>query len=418
MAEPIAQPVVMHRKWPAEGPSRVPAWIYSDPNIFEKEMRTFHFGPVWNYVGLECELPAEGGWRRSWIGTRPVVITRSAEGEINVFENRCAHRGSMLCWKNTSTAKEITCPYHHWNYDLKGNLMGLPFLRGAMGKGGMPRDFDKSQHGLNKARVTVRGGVVWATFDASTPPLEQYLGPEILKLMDRVFNGRPLRLLGHSRQLISSNWKLYWENSRDPYHATLMHTFLSTFGILRTDGDYHSVPLQEGRHEYTYSHYNAELAGQENEATQQIKSLRSDFSLNERRTVTSNRDEFGDGMMGALQIFPSMLFQQYFNCLVIRHVIPKTPTTHELAWSYFGYADDDEELQMLRMRQGNLVGPAGYVSLEDSEVLSLMQPVVSGSPDSVQVLEMGGRGTEAQDTMMTENLIRAFYDFYRKQMDL
>src|SRR5690606_14295694 len=104
-----------------------------------------------------------------------------------------------------------------------------------------------------------------------------------------------------------------------------------------------------------------------------------------------------------------------FNCLVIRHIIPKSPTEHELAWTYFGYADDDEELHRLRMKQGNLVGPAGYVSLEDSEVLAQMQPVVSSIPDSVQVLEMGGRDTAPQETMMTETLIRAFYSFYRRE---
>src|SRR3546814_7710392 len=85
---------------------------------------------------------------------------------------------------------------------------------------------------------------------------------------------RPLRLLGYSRQIVESNWKLYWENSRDPYHATLMHPFLSTFGILRTDGDYHSVPLQEGRHEYTYSQYDPELKNRTSEASKQIKSIR------------------------------------------------------------------------------------------------------------------------------------------------
>src|SRR5690606_27110406 len=109
---------------------------------------------------------------------------------------------------------------------------------------------------------------------------------------------------------------------------------------------------------------------------------------------------------------------QYFNCLVIRHIIPKSPNSHVLAWTYFGYADDDEELQRLRLKQGNLVGPAGLVSLEDSEVLAQMQPVVESSPDSIQVLEMGGRGIERDDTMMPESLIRAFYDFYRRTMGL
>ena len=406
------------RVWPAEGITRVPAWIYSDPDIFAKEMAVFHYGETWNYIGLVCEVPEPNTFKRAWVGERPIIITRDAEGEIHVVENRCAHRGSLLCWKNRGAAKDLTCPYHHWSYNLKGDLMGLPFLRGVQGKGGMPRDFDKSANGLTKLRVAIRGGTIWASYSDEVPPLEDYLGPEILMRLDRLVSRRPLRLLGYSRQMVESNWKLYWENSRDPYHATLMHPFLSTFGILRTDGDYHSVPLEEGRHEYTYSQYDPELRNKASEASKQIKSINTDLQMKDKEVVSSVIDEFKDGMMGAFQVFPTILVQQYFNCLVIRHVIPKGPGAHELAWTYFGYADDDEAINTLRLKQSNLVGPAGFVSLEDSEVLSLMQPVVESYPDSVQVLEMGGHGTEAQSTMMTETLIRAFYQFYRREMDL
>src|SRR3546814_2763266 len=96
----------------------------------------------WNFVGLDCEVPEPNSFKRSWVGERPVIITRDAGGEIHVVENRCAHRGSLLCWKNRGQAKDITCPYHHWTSYLSGALMGLPFLRGVQGKGGMPRDLE------------------------------------------------------------------------------------------------------------------------------------------------------------------------------------------------------------------------------------------------------------------------------------
>jgi len=406
------------RVWPQEGPIRVPAWIYSDPEIFAREMEVFHYGKTWNYVGLDCEVPEPGSFKRSWVGERPVIVTRDLEGEIHVVENRCAHRGSLLCWKNKGAARDLTCPYHHWNYNLKGDLMGLPFLRGAQGKGGMPRDFDKKKHGLTKLRVAVRGSTIWVSYHPETPSFEDYVGPEILMRLDRLVSRRPLRLVGYSRQIVDSNWKLYWENSRDPYHATLMHPFLSTFGILRTDGDYQSVPLEEGRHEYTYSQYDPDLKNKSSDASKQIKSLRPELQIKDKEVVSSVIDEFQDGMMGAFQVFPTILMQQYFNCLVVRHMIPKGSGKHELAWTYFGYADDDERMKTLRLKQANLVGPAGYVSLEDSEVLQLMQPVVASYADSVQILEMGGHGTEAQSTMMTETLIRAFYQFYRREMNL
>src|SRR5262249_57009053 len=44
--------------------------------------------------------------------------------------------------------------------------------------------------------------------------------------------GRKLTVLGHYRHSLPGNWKLYHENLKDPYHATLLHTFLVTFGLL------------------------------------------------------------------------------------------------------------------------------------------------------------------------------------------
>jgi len=35
---------------------------------------------------------------------------------------------------------------------------------------------------------------------------------DILKLFDRVFDGRELEVLGYSRQLIAANWRLMFDN--------------------------------------------------------------------------------------------------------------------------------------------------------------------------------------------------------------
>ena len=52
---------------------------------------------------------------------------RDREGSVNVVENRCAHRGVQFCQKHLGNAAEFMCPYHQWTYDLKGNLIGVPF---------------------------------------------------------------------------------------------------------------------------------------------------------------------------------------------------------------------------------------------------------------------------------------------------
>ncbi|GAA4340541.1 aromatic ring-hydroxylating dioxygenase subunit alpha [Pigmentiphaga soli] len=407
------------RSWPEQQrDARIPAWIYSDPALFEREMEVFHTGPTWNFVGLECEIAQPGAYKRSWIGTRQVVMVRDENGEIQVLENRCAHRGAMLVWENKGVVKDFTCPYHHWNYDLQGNLLGLPFFRGAMGKGGMPRDFKKAEHSLRRLRVALRGGLVWATYSDETPPLDDYLGPEIGALVDRAAGGgRPLKLLGYNRQLLPCNWKLYLENSRDPYHATLLHSFFVTFGLLRTDTAFKAVPTIGGRHAIMASTYSAATANTQNEVTKELASLKSDFRLEDMELVKPV-DEFGDSSMINFSVLPSVFFQQHGNSLALRHIIPKSPTQTELSWTHYGFADDDEAMENRRIKQANLMGPAGYVAIDDSEVLAMMQPSVNAAPDSVQVVEMGGRDVSPQETMVTETLIRGFYSYYREKMGL
>ncbi len=410
-------PEKLHLAWPPLGPCRVPAWIYSDEALFQREMERFHHGKCWSYVGLECEVPTPGSYRRAFVGLKPVLITRDEAGQIHVLENRCAHRGSPVCWNQRGEGKsDLTCPYHEWSYSLAGDLQGVPFLRGARPNPGMPADFDKSKHGLKKLRTTVRGGVIWASYDAEGASFEDYAGPEILAQLDRTFNGRPLRLLGYSRQMIPANWKLYFENSRDPYHATLLHSFFTTFGLYRADSKFEITPLP-GAHETIRSFFDAGDKDQRSEITAELKSIKEGFTLEDMAVVTPH-DEFGDGTISSLQLFPSVMVQQHANVLAIRGILPKAVNKTELSWTYFGYADDDEDMHRRRMKQGNLVGPAGYVSLEDSEVLAQLQPVAESCPESVQVIEMGGRAVTSSTTAITETLLRAFYTFYKQEMEL
>lgn len=398
--------------WPAEGHTRVPVWVYTDPAIFRKELDVFFAGDTWSYVGLECELAEVGSFKRAWIGDKQVVMVRDEDG-INVVENRCAHRGGALCWRNTGKVAELTCPYHQWSYSLKGELQGVPLRRGVHGEGGMPKEFNVKDHNLRRLRVTTRGGVVWATFSDTVASFEDYCGPELLPRLDRLLPGRPLRLLGNSRQLISSNWKLYFENTRDPYHGTLLHTFFITFGLYRADSKHFTTPTEGGKHSANYAVPADKKAGAD--ITGELTRFRGDLKLNDMDTVRYF-DEFGDGQMSALQVFPSVFVQQHANILAMRTIVPRKIDEVEVIWTYFGYADDDEHMQRLRLKQANLLGPAGFVSMDDSELLKQLQHQMDGYPDSINLIEMGGRGVEPQVTMATEVGLRAFYAYYRQEM--
>src|SRR6202012_449207 len=47
---------------------------------------------------------------------------------------------------------------------------------------------------------------------------------------------------------LPGNWKLYHENLKDPYHATLLHTFLVTFGLLVAGNKSLMLADESGRH--------------------------------------------------------------------------------------------------------------------------------------------------------------------------
>ena len=98
------------------------------------------------YVGLEAEIPKPGDFKRTAVGERSVILLRDQDGQVRVVENVCAHRGVQFCRERHGNRSEFVCPYHQWNYDLQGNLIGVPFRRGVKqdGKvnGGMPPDFN------------------------------------------------------------------------------------------------------------------------------------------------------------------------------------------------------------------------------------------------------------------------------------
>jgi salicylate 5-hydroxylase large subunit len=407
-------------EWPADRTTRVPFWLYSDPEIYRQEQEQVFGGKAWSYVALEAEIPNAGDFKRSEIGDKPVVVVRDKDGGVNVVVNRCAHRGVAFCQQPSGNANELVCPYHQWTYDLSGKLLGVPFRRGYQGQGGMPADFMPQAHGLQRLSVARRHGVIFASFDAATEPLEDYLGPLMLQYFDRIFTGRELTLLGYMRQRIPSNWKLMFENIKDPYHASLLHVFLVTFGLFRLDQK-SAVEMDEtGRHAVLVSRKGEQAT---NDATRQMRSFKADFKLNDPRLLDPVR-EFADRPFAAdatvvmQTLWPNLIVQQQSNTLAMRQLVTRGPEAFDLVWTFFGYADDTPEMRQRRVRQANLMGPSGYVSIDDGEIMMASQAGISPYPEAHGLFEMGGREARNEAHMVTEGAIRGFYRYYRRVMGL
>ncbi|MDB5804898.1 MAG: Rieske (2Fe-2S) protein [Betaproteobacteria bacterium] len=403
------------RAWPAEGLTRVPYWVYQDEAIYAREQEKIFRGASWSFLCLDAELPGPNTYRTSDIGDMPVVVTRDAEGVLHAFENRCAHRGALLALKRSGEAKEIACIYHNWTYDLKGNLQGVAFRRGVAGKGGMPADAKPECNAPRKLRLELYHGVVFGTLSDQTPPMEEYLGPEVAAKFKRVMN-RPVKPLGGYTQILNSNWKLYLENVKDSYHASLLHLFFAKFRINRLTHKGGVLVGGDGGSHVSFSHEGTSSGNEYEKAG--LRSAAGGFTLEAPQLVASV-DEWGDG--GTIQIlgmFPGFVLQQIKNCLAVRRVVPRGVNQTELLWTVFGYADDDEAMLQRRLLQANLIGPAGFISMEDGAATGFVQRGVAGAHDYNSFVEMGGAGVASDESRVTETSVRGFWQAWRRRMEM
>jgi salicylate 5-hydroxylase large subunit len=401
--------------WLDAGSSRIPSAVYTDPAIYQRELDRIFYGPHWSYVGLEVEIPEAGCFKRTAIGERSVIMIRNRKGEINVLENRCAHRAMRFCQERTGKVKTLVCPYHQWNYNYDGKLLGVPFKNGVKGKGGMPEDFQLEDNGLNVLKCAVRNGVVFACFDHDVEPLEEYIGEDILSAFDRTFDGRKLTLLGYSRQRIPGNWKLMMENIKDPYHPGLLHTWFVTFGLWRADNESRLKLDKHARHAAMISRRSASVSGNIEEG---VTSFRANMELKEPLLLDIVHEPWwGEDTVCMTTIFPNVIFQQQVNSVSTRQIIPLGPDKFDFVWTHFGFEDDDEEMTERRLRQANLFGPAGFVSADDGEVIEFSQEGFVQDKDFSTMCELGGRDVGETDHMVTETLIRGMYRYWRKVME-
>jgi len=404
------------RLWPENAPYRIPYWVYYDIANYEREQARIFRGPSWQYVGLEAEIPNAGDFRTTFVGDTPVIVVRDTDRSVNVLVNQCAHRGTLVCREHHGNRTRFTCIYHQWSYDLKGRLKSAPFKDGMIidGRraGGLPPDFAFDAHGLSALRTSVHNGVIFASFDADTPPFEEYLGPKMLYYFNRVFDGRPLRLLGRTRQRLNCNWKLVFENIKD-YHATLLHVFLVTFGLYRADQPSRVEIDARGRHSVLVSRRGHPKAS---EATREIASFKPTYKLHDPSIVTG-RKEFKDEPTVVMQtLFPNLIVQQQTNTLALRQILPKGPRQTELVWDFFGYQDDDDEMAKFRLYQASLMGPAGLVTIDDAEAVEVCQRGLEARALDCAYVEMGGHAIEDTDYMVTEAPLRGFYRYYGEIM--
>jgi choline monooxygenase len=193
-------------------------WEVFDQDLFDLEMLRV-FGRSWVWLGDTEDLQQPGDYISGVIGAQPVVVVRTADGQIKGYLNNCRHRASTVVPAPVGNCgSSMVCPYHNWAYNLDGELIGIPD-RVRM----YPDGFPMEQYGLVPIRIEVAWNkLVFGCLSHQAPTFREWIAP----IADRYDRYRLDTFTRYDRELNQEypiNWKAFVENSNDDYHVRFVH---------------------------------------------------------------------------------------------------------------------------------------------------------------------------------------------------
>ncbi len=194
----------------------LPGEVYSSPEIYAMEKEKI-FMKDWLSVGREEEIPNIGDYFTMKVMNESIVVARPIAETVVAYMNQCLHRGVEVA-AGKGNAKEFSCPYHAWLYDVGGNLILAPGMKAS--------EVPLKNCSMRQLKVVVWRGWIFVNFSDNPVPFEEFIAPyekslwwfktEECKLADKVIID------------VKCNWKFLVENLIDIYHVGVIHK--STFG--------------------------------------------------------------------------------------------------------------------------------------------------------------------------------------------
>jgi len=197
----------------------LPAWIYHDPEFFEREKRSI-FRQAWQVVCHLSDIPKSGDFHTFEFLGESLVVMRTEDGGVRAFHNVCRHRAArLLDGTKGHCGKLITCPYHAWTYSLDGRLVAVPQKDSFKG-------LDTARHGLAMLEHEVFLGFVFVRFEPGLPSVRDMAAPYIHEM--KPYRFEELVPMGRvSLRPRRVNWKNVADNFSDGLHINVAHPGLT-----------------------------------------------------------------------------------------------------------------------------------------------------------------------------------------------
>jgi choline monooxygenase len=202
---------------PLDRATALPARYYRGAASAERDRRAV-FARSWQLVARADQLEGAGDHVVTEIAGVPLLLVRSADGELRALHNVCRHRAGPLATCDGRGARRLRCHYHGWTYGLDGRLKSAPEMDGAEG-------FELAGIRLPEARADSWQGLVFASLDASAGPLQGLLEGISERLGEHGLGG--FRFHRRVAYELECNWKVYVDNFLEGYHVPHIHPELN-----------------------------------------------------------------------------------------------------------------------------------------------------------------------------------------------
>jgi len=402
----------------------IEASAYVDPDIYQLELESV-FRRCWLFLAHETQIPKTGDFLSTYMGEDPVVVVRQKDGGVKAFLNQCRHRGMRLCRSDAGQARNFSCIYHGWVYDLGGELINVPLEQQAYGK--VDR---KAWSARAVPRIARYKGLIFGCWDENAPEFTDYLGDAAFYLdvlLDRSPAGTEA-IGGIHKWVIPCNWKFAAEQfASDSYHAMFAH--LSAVAVTIPGGTDAGNDGGDGRQFSSDRGHGTGFmldAGRRELLTAFVGPEVGRYAMEEGMASAVERlGEARGRRMHAqhMTVFPNFSFLPSVNTVRVWH--PKGPNEIEVwAWSLVEADASDEVKEAYRVGGLRTFSASGIFEQEDGENWVEIQRVLQSptARDTLFHVGMGMGGARHDDPdfpgevgwIFSEHAARGFYTQWQR----
>ena len=349
-----------HPPWPP-GLTRVPFWVYQDPALRAAEQDRCSKGRCGIICAWKWRFPNRATGAPPSSAQMPVVVARDrGRRDRRVREPlRASRRADLPRRRRQREGFHLRLSRLALRSARQPEIGRVPARRQRQGRhaGGVPHGGSRPAQAARRRRCAAWCSARCRAGHAGLRGLS--IGPEIAaRIAPRAAASRS-EVIGRFTQVLPNNWKLYVENVRDTYHASLLHLFFATFRITRLSQGGGVIVSANGGH-----HASTTLAPAARRRITAMQGMRSDDdavpAARSAACWTSSTSSATTSSCRSCRCFRASSCSRSTTRWRCGRSCRAGWTEMDLHWTYLGFADDTPELRALRLRQGNLVGPGGF----------------------------------------------------------